>query len=332
MPLRQFRARARGPAICELWSMESASSTIGGLAHQPASLRRLQRRLDQRRNAGKADAAGRGIRATAISFAALSTVGAPPPASSARRASPSAGKRSRSGFSNVERADLAPGRAAAPARRCAPATRGNARSGCACRASRAARSPSRRGTRPGHGRSIADAPARRSRPAAAQTDDAPRSASRPLFISVAESIVTFGPMDQFGCLSACSSVALRICSVRPGAERPARRRHDDPVTSSRRPGAERLKHARCARNRPAARSRRLGGATHEQRACANQTFLVGERDASRRARPPPASARAGRAGDRRHHPFGRALRRFDDCGRAGGRLDPEPESSAFSSA
>ena len=37
--------------------------------------------------------------------------------------------------------------------------------------------------------------------------------SRPLFISVAESIVTFGPIDQFGWRSACSGVAALISSI-----------------------------------------------------------------------------------------------------------------------
>src|SRR5260370_40618272 len=44
--------------------------------------------------------------------------------------------------------------------------------------------------------------------------------SRPLFISVAESIVTFGPIDQLGWRRACSGVAARIASadqVRNGA-------------------------------------------------------------------------------------------------------------------
>jgi hypothetical protein len=37
--------------------------------------------------------------------------------------------------------------------------------------------------------------------------------SRPLFISVAESIVTFGPIDQLGWRNACSGVAARIASA-----------------------------------------------------------------------------------------------------------------------
>src|SRR5262245_40277523 len=37
--------------------------------------------------------------------------------------------------------------------------------------------------------------------------------SSPLFIKVAESIVTFAPIDQFGCLSACSTVAALITSA-----------------------------------------------------------------------------------------------------------------------
>ena len=59
-------------------------------------------------------------------------------------------------------------------------------------------------------------------------------------MSVAESMVTFWPMTQVGCLSACSTVTVRIASsdqVRngpPEAVRMMRR------TSSRRPELERL--------------------------------------------------------------------------------------------
>jgi hypothetical protein len=37
--------------------------------------------------------------------------------------------------------------------------------------------------------------------------------SSPLFIKVAESIVIFAPMDQLGCLSACSTVAVFTASA-----------------------------------------------------------------------------------------------------------------------
>ena len=66
--------------------------------------------------------------------------------------------------------------------------------------------------------------------------------SSPLFIMVAELIVTFWPIAQFGCCSACSTVAVRICSGGPRAERPARRRQDDAVEVALAVGAERLKH------------------------------------------------------------------------------------------
>jgi len=36
--------------------------------------------------------------------------------------------------------------------------------------------------------------------------------SKPLFMSVAESIVILRPISQLGCASACSGVASRICA------------------------------------------------------------------------------------------------------------------------
>ena len=69
--------------------------------------------------------------ATAISLAALRMAGAAPPASSASRARPSAGKRSRSGASKSSGRSR-PDRAAEPASPSAPARPGHGRSACAC--------------------------------------------------------------------------------------------------------------------------------------------------------------------------------------------------------
>ena len=96
---------------------------------------------------------------------------------------------------------------------------------------------------------------------------------------VAESIVTFGPIDQLGWRSACSGVAALICSrvqVRNGPPEAVRMIALDVLARGRRRAPER---SRCARNRPAARSRRpLAARAHEQAAGADQAFLVGERD------------------------------------------------------
>ena len=185
-----------------------------------------------------------------------------------------------------------------------PARPGNGRSVSACRAGRVAPPPSRRGTRPGHARPIADAPARRSPPAAARTDDAPRSAPGPCSSCVAESIVIFGPIDQLGWRSACSGVAALIASsvqVRngpPDAVRIMRR------TSSRRPEPSAWNIALCSQSTGSTVAPACAGAAHEQSAGADQTFLVGERDrgaafdrrhgrlqADRAARSPPSPSR-----------------------------------------
>ena len=142
-----------------------------------------------------------------------------------------------------------------------------------------------------------------------------------MFISVAELIVTFGPIDQVGCFSACSSVTLRIASsdhVRngpPEAVRTMRR------TSSRRPALKRLENRvvlgidrqhRCAGGRRA---------PHEQCAGADQALLVGERHRRAALGGGQRRLQAGRAGDRCHDPVGGTLRRFDHRGGAGGRFD-----------
>ena len=197
-----------------------------------------------------------------------------------------------------------PDRDAAPDHRSAPARPGNARSAPAYRAVPAAPPPSRRGIRPARAPPIADAPARRSRPAAARTDDAPRSVSRPLFISVAESMVIFGPIDQFGWRSACSGVACSIASsdqVRngpPDAVRMTRR------TSSRRPAPIAWNSALCSLSTGSTVAPNCCTARMNKRAGADEAFLVGERDsgaaldrghgrlqADRAGRSPPSPSR-----------------------------------------
>ena len=135
-----------------------------GLAHHAAACRSIQRRLDQRRNSGKSDLAVdefgdrdfvRGIehrRARPTGCAARATRG------------PSAGKRSRSGFSKVRLPISArSSRFAGPSMRSGSGQAMRDRDAHVGRA-RDARSPSRRGTRPCRGRSTGDAPGPRSRP------------------------------------------------------------------------------------------------------------------------------------------------------------------------
>ena len=148
--------------------------------------------------------------------------------------------------------------------------------------------------------------------------------SRPLFIKVAESIVTFGPIDQLGCLSAASSVALRISSFDQVRNGPPEAVMMTLVTSSRRPAVIAWNSALCSQSTGSTVAPVSLRAAHEQRAGADQAFLVGERE--RRAALDRGERRLepGRAGDRADHPFGRAARRFGDRVGTGRRLDAAP--------
>ncbi len=153
--------------------------------------------------------------------------------------------------------------------------------------------------------------------------------SRPLFIRVAELIVIFGPIDQVGCLSACSTVTLRIASsdqVRngpPEAVRTMRR------TSSRRPALKRLKDGVVLGIDRQHRGAGGSGPAHEQRAGADQALLVGERHGRAAFGRSKRRLKAGRAGDRRHHPIGRPLRSLDHGCRPGRRFDPRAGKLGF---
>ena len=109
--------------------------------------------------------------------------------------------------------------------------------------------------------------------------------SRPLFIRVAELIVIFGPIVQVGCLSACSTVTLRIASsdqVRngpPEAVRTMRR------TSSRRPAPSAWKIALCSESTgrtvaPAAAARRMNSAPAQTRHSLLASATVAPRSAA----------------------------------------------------
>ena len=119
MPLRQFRARGSAANLLALWSMASACSTDCGSAVSPrrsaaSSVASTSAAMPQ--NPSRPSTNSR----TATSFAALRTVGAAPPAASARRAIASAGKRSRSGSSKVSvatRGEIEPRRGRAHAHR-----------------------------------------------------------------------------------------------------------------------------------------------------------------------------------------------------------------------
>ena len=104
MPLRQFRARGRPPAFLHYGQWRSRPRPIAAPPSCPLAPRHRAspRPAPESR---QSRAAGRQIRATAISLAALRTVGAAPPAASARRASASAGKRIEIGLFEGQRRD-----------------------------------------------------------------------------------------------------------------------------------------------------------------------------------------------------------------------------------
>ena len=136
-----------------------------------------------------------------------------PPRSPASRASASIAERLRVGLVELERRAA---RAAAPASRRAPDRSARRRSARACPGSRGARAPRRRGSGRARGRSTSGGRRPRSGRTATPKRKCASISSRPLFASVAESIVIFGPMFQVGCASASSGVTSASSSrVRP---------------------------------------------------------------------------------------------------------------------
>ena len=102
--------------------------------------------------------------------------------------------------------------------------------------------------------------------------------SSPLFIIDAELMVIFWPMLQFGCFSACASVACSMSAALPGAERSARRGDDDANQFLAIAGAERLEQRVVLGIGRQDAGAGLGRALHEEIAGTDQAFLVGERD------------------------------------------------------
>ena len=136
--------------------------------------------------------------------------------------------------------------------------------------------------------------------------------SSPLFIIEAESMVIFWPMLQFGCFSACASVA---CSMSAAAQ--VRNGPPDAVmmtrtSSSRLPELKRLKQRVVLGIGRQDAGARLRSALHEEIAGADQAFLVGKRDRRAAIDGRQRRLQPGRAADRGHHPVGRPRRRLDD--------------------
>ena len=102
--------------------------------------------------------------------------------------------------------------------------------------------------------------------------------SRPLFISVAESIVIFWPICQVGCFSASAAVTCARLSRRAAAERPARRGQDQaPHVPGRTPVQALMNGVVLAVDRQHCHAV-PAGRLHHQAAGHHQHFLVGEGD------------------------------------------------------
>ena len=113
---------------------------------------------------------------------------------------------------------------------------------------------------PSSARSTAGGRRRRSGRAGTSNSQRASMTSRPLFISVAESMVIFRPICQVGCRSASAGVTRSSALGGEAAERAARRGQDQPphlVRLTRRAGTG---GSRCARCRPAGSRRRAARA------------------------------------------------------------------------
>ena len=141
--------------------------------------------------------------------------------------------------------------------------------------------------------------------------------SSPLFIIEAESMVIFWPMLQFGCFSACASVACSMSARRPGAERAAGCGDDHAHQFLAIAGGKRLKQRVMFGIRRQDAGACFRRALHEEIAGADQAFLVGQRH--RRAAIDGGQCRLqpGRAAHRRHHPVGGTRGGLDDSAFAG---------------
>ena len=260
----------------------SASSTIAAISRKPI------------RPARKA--------ATATSLAALRTIGAAPPASSASPREPKRGEACEVRRLEIEPARSRRGRAAAPASPSARARRAHRRSGCACRARRAAPAPSRR--RYSTSEWITDCGWMRT------SIRVGRQAEQMMRLDQLEPLVhQRRRIDRD--LRAHRPVGMRDrlrrrgrgdLLGRAGAERAAARGQDD--LCRRRPRGRRqdIGRSHYARCRPAAgRAARLAPPDH-QLAGRDQRLLVGERDRLARVDRRHRRPQPGAADDRGHRP------------------------------
>ena len=130
-----------------------------------------------------------------------------------------------------------------------------------------------------------------------------------------------GPIDQFGCLSACSSVAARIASRVQVRNGPPDAVMTMRLTSSRGPAVSAWKIALCSESTgstvaPDAAAVRMNTAPAQTR-----HSLLASATVAPRLTAASVGFRSDRAADRGHHPVGRTLRRLDHGGLAARSLD-----------
>ena len=240
-------------------------------------------------------------RATAASLAAFRAAPAVPPRRITSKPRSRQGNVSRSGGSKCSANGRVQVEPRARARRRGRDRSGRTGSAAACRAARAGRSRCRRRTRPSSGRRSRDGSTTSICSGSSSNSQRASITSSALFISVAESIVIFGPICQVGCLRASSGVT----SASSAADLPRNGPPDDVRmtrrTSWRPPGLERLEDRRVlAVDGQDPRAPRAGQ-LHDQRAGDDERLLVGQGDGlaglERRpgpvAAPPPRRSRSG---------------------------------------
>ena len=265
---------------------------------------------------------------TATSSAAFKTVGAAPPVSMARRASPSAGNRSRSGASKVSCFTAArSSRAAGPSMRVRPGQAMGDRNAHIGRAELR------------HDRSIAEfhEPVHHRLRVHQNVNLVGRQREQMVRLNNLKAFVhqrcrvdcdlrTHRPVRMLQRLFRRRRID---CFLRPSSKRSARCRQDHAPDVAPVAGAKRLEHRVVFGvdwQNPGARFCR---APHEQAACADQAFLVGKRH--RR----PTFDRGKRwlqsdgATDCRHHPIGGALCRFYQCVFARSSFDARARERVF---
>ena len=131
--------------------------------------------------------------------------------------------------------------------------------------------------------------------------------SRPLFMSVAESIEILPPMSQVGCASASSTLtSSRSARVRPRNGPPEAVRTSFSIVPGRSPAMQLVQRGVLGVDGQDLRAGRLGERHHEL-AADDERLLVGEREVDALAERRDGRAEAGRADERVEHEVGAGL-------------------------